>query len=101
MMARFDLIIFDCDGVVVDSERIVHEVFGDFMRSLGMNLSDEEMFERFLGRRARRLRAPSSSESTGRPVPRGALDRYTRSAIACCASKCNADRRESAPCSRA
>jgi len=32
---RFDLVIFDCDGVVVDSERVVHEVFGDFIRSLG------------------------------------------------------------------
>ena len=53
LMARFDLVIFDCDGVVVDSERIVHAVFGAFMRSLGVHLSDAEMFERFLGRRSR------------------------------------------------
>ena len=46
-MARFELVIFDCDGVVVDSERTVHAVFGAFIRSLGAHLSDTEMFERF------------------------------------------------------
>jgi len=30
-VSRFDLVIFDCDGVVVDSERIVHAVFGAFI----------------------------------------------------------------------
>ena len=50
-MARFDLVIFDCDGVVVDSERISHDVFGAFMRSLGATLTEAEMHERFLGRR--------------------------------------------------
>jgi len=74
-MARFDLVIFDCDGVVVDSERIVHAVFGAFIRSLGAHLSDAEMFERFLGLRlAECLRVVEGI--TGQPVPPGALDRY-------------------------
>ncbi len=74
-MARFDLVIFDCDGVVVDSERIVHAVFGAFIRSLGVHLSDAEMFERFLGLRlAECLRVVEGI--TGQPVPPGALDRY-------------------------
>jgi beta-phosphoglucomutase-like phosphatase (HAD superfamily) len=50
-MARFDLVIFDCDGVVVDSERISHDVFGAFIRSLGVRMSAEEMYQHFLGRR--------------------------------------------------
>lgn len=75
MMARFDLVIFDCDGVVVDSERISHDVFGAFMRSLGANLSEEEMHERFLGRRLAECLAVVE-ELTGRPVPPGALERY-------------------------
>ena len=74
-MARFDLVIFDCDGVVVDSERIVHAVFGAFIRSLGVHLSDEEMFERFLGLRlAECLRVVEGL--TGQAVPPGALDGY-------------------------
>ena len=35
-MARFDLVIFDCDGVVVDSERIVHDTFRTFIESLDL-----------------------------------------------------------------
>ena len=74
-MARFDLVIFDCDGVVVDSERIVHAVFGAFIRSLGAHLSDAEMFERFLGLRLAECLGVVEG-ITGQPVPPGALDRY-------------------------
>jgi HAD superfamily hydrolase (TIGR01509 family) len=74
-MARFDLVIFDCDGVVVDSERIVHDVFGRFIRSLGVQMSDAQMQERFLG-----LRLTECIEIleglTGRPPPAGAIERY-------------------------
>jgi len=34
-MSNFELVIFDCDGVLVDSERIANEVFRKFlMRSV-------------------------------------------------------------------
>lgn len=72
---RFDLVIFDCDGVVVDSERVSHDVFGAFMRSLGADLSEAEMHERFLGRRLAECLAVVE-ELTGRPVPPDALERY-------------------------
>lgn len=74
-MARFDLVIFDCDGVVVDSERIVHAVFGNFIRSLGANLDAARMNELFLGRRLEDCVA-IVERLTGRTVPRDALDRY-------------------------
>ena len=74
-MARFDLVIFDCDGVVVDSERVSHDVFGAFIRSLGASFNEEEMHERFLGRRLAECLAVVEGV-TGRPVPPGALDRY-------------------------
>jgi HAD superfamily hydrolase (TIGR01509 family) len=75
-MARFDLVIFDCDGVVVDSERIVFEVFGAFIRSLGVNLTEAETREQFLGRT---LAACMTivEQLSGKPVPAGALERYT------------------------
>lgn len=74
-MSRFDLVIFDCDGVVVDSERIVHEVFGEFVRSLGVRMSSAEMHERFLGLRlAECLNVVEGL--TGAPAPPGALERY-------------------------
>ena len=74
-MARFDLVIFDCDGVVVDSERIVHEIFGAFIRSLGANLDAARMNELFLGRRLEDCLVIVEG-ITGRPAPRDVLDRY-------------------------
>ncbi len=74
-MARFELVIFDCDGVVVDSERVVHAVFGTFIRSLGVNLSEAEMHEHFLGRRLAECMA-IVEQLSGRQAPPGALERY-------------------------
>ncbi|HEY3517892.1 MAG TPA: HAD family phosphatase [Gammaproteobacteria bacterium] len=75
-MARFDLVIFDCDGVVVDSERIVFEVFGSFIRSLGVHLTDVETREQFLGRSLADCMA-IVERLRGSPVPPGSLERYT------------------------
>jgi HAD superfamily hydrolase (TIGR01509 family) len=72
---RFDLIIFDCDGVVVDSESIVHEVFGEFLRELGIALPPARIHEQFLGRTLADSMAIVAG-LTGRPVPAGALDGY-------------------------
>jgi HAD superfamily hydrolase (TIGR01509 family) len=74
-VARFELVIFDCDGVVVDSERLVHEVFGSFIRGLGANLSSERINELFLGRRLADCLAIVEG-ITGRPAPPDALERY-------------------------
>jgi HAD superfamily hydrolase (TIGR01509 family) len=48
-MSRFDLVIFDCDGVLVDSELIVNRVFADHLNELGANVTLEYMFEHFVG----------------------------------------------------
>lgn len=74
-MTRFDLVIFDCDGVVVDSERIMHRVFGDFIRSLGADIDSGRMNELFLGRRLADCIAIVES-ITGKAAPPGSLDRY-------------------------
>ena len=75
-MARFDLVIFDCDGVVVDSERIVFEVFGSFIRSLGVHLTDAETREQFLGRSLADC-MKIVERFRGSPAPPGSLERYT------------------------
>jgi HAD superfamily hydrolase (TIGR01509 family) len=74
-MARFDLVIFDCDGVVVDSERIVQHVFDAFMRSLGVGLSSAEMNERFSGLTLKEC-VSIVEELSGKRAPVGALDHY-------------------------
>jgi HAD superfamily hydrolase (TIGR01509 family) len=48
----FELVIFDCDGVLVDSERIAVRVEAEFLAELGWPLSQAEIIERFMGRTA-------------------------------------------------
>ncbi len=49
-MRNFDLIIFDCDGVLVDSERIANEAFASLLNhEFGFSLSLDDMFETFVG----------------------------------------------------
>ncbi len=43
------LLIFDCDGVLVDSERISHEVLAEMLAEQGLVLSLEETVTRFIG----------------------------------------------------
>jgi HAD superfamily hydrolase (TIGR01509 family) len=48
-MAGFDLIIFDCDGVLVDSEIIAAQVESKLLSDAGYPISAEELAERFAG----------------------------------------------------
>lgn len=49
-MNGFELIIFDCDGVLVDSERIANEVFARVLNEeCGLSLTLEDMFNTFVG----------------------------------------------------
>lgn len=43
------LLIFDCDGVLVDSERISHEVLAAMLAERGLALSLDETVARFIG----------------------------------------------------
>jgi HAD superfamily hydrolase (TIGR01509 family) len=45
-----ELVIFDCDGVLVDSERIAVRVDTEVLAELGWPLSEEEVVARFMGR---------------------------------------------------
>lgn len=48
--SRLALVIFDCDGVLVDSEPIANRIFAAALADLGLVLGLEEMFELFVGR---------------------------------------------------
>lgn len=45
----FELIIFDCDGVLVDSEHISSRVMSEIFIELGLQLSPQEVFENLKG----------------------------------------------------
>ena len=46
----FELVIFDCDGVLVDSERIAVRIEAEYLAELGWPLTEVEIVERFMGR---------------------------------------------------
>ncbi|MBL1101090.1 HAD family hydrolase [Streptomyces coffeae] len=50
MIKPIELVIFDCDGVLVDSERIAARVQVALGAELGWPLTEEEVIERFIGR---------------------------------------------------
>jgi HAD superfamily hydrolase (TIGR01509 family) len=65
---RFDLIIFDCDGVLVDSEPLANRILSERLAACGLTLSPEEVMRRFLGRtKAGCLEL--ATELLGKPVP--------------------------------
>jgi HAD superfamily hydrolase (TIGR01509 family) len=49
-MTKPDLIIFDCDGVLVDSEPISISVLLDMITRSGVTMSEDDAYDRFLGR---------------------------------------------------
>ena len=54
----FKLIIFDCDGVLVDSERIANTIFAKVLnQECGLNLSLDDMFRTFVGNSSKQCMA--------------------------------------------
>jgi HAD superfamily hydrolase (TIGR01509 family) len=56
MMNAFDLIIFDCDGVLVDSEEIATEVLAEILSGHGINMSAAEARAAFIGQSVQDIR---------------------------------------------
>ncbi|HHZ08851.1 MAG TPA: HAD family hydrolase [Rhizobiales bacterium] len=48
-MAAFDLVIFDCDGVLVDSEIVAARVEAELLAAAGYEIAAEELAERYAG----------------------------------------------------
>ncbi len=53
----FDLVIFDCDGVLVDSEHLSIRLDVELLASLGWPMGEAEIVERFVGRTEPAMRA--------------------------------------------
>lgn len=66
--APVELVIFDCDGVLVDSERLSVRVESQLLGELGWAISEHEVMERFVGRSDAHMLSVIEEE-LGRPVP--------------------------------
>lgn len=63
-----ELVIFDCDGVLVDSERLSVRVESRLLAELGWPLTEQDVLERFVGRSDAHMKAEIEA-ALGRPVP--------------------------------
>jgi HAD superfamily hydrolase (TIGR01509 family) len=62
------LLIFDCDGVLVDSEVIAHDTLGELMAELGRPMATDEMIREFAGKSLADTIA-TAERLLGRPIP--------------------------------
>jgi len=63
-----ELVIFDCDGVLVDSEPISIRIDAVMLAEYGLSMSEEEIIDRFVGRSPSVMRE-AIEEHLGRPLP--------------------------------
>ncbi|MFJ3835667.1 HAD family hydrolase [Streptomyces sp. NPDC090054] len=62
MIKPIELVIFDCDGVLVDSERIAVRVQVALGAELGWALTEDEVIDRFIGRSGVSIREQVAAE---------------------------------------
>ena len=65
---NFDLIIFDCDGVLVDSEVISCRAHAATLNRYGYAITQDQVFDRFLGRSLRQANLEVEAD-LGRSLP--------------------------------
>lgn len=75
------LLIFDCDGVLVDSEHLACVVESDYLTSLGMPVSVDEIASRFVGMSLKDMTA-LLSQQFGALTPPDFADELTRRTLA-------------------
>lgn len=75
MALKFDAVLFDCDGVLVDSEPITNGVLRDMLEEAGWALSNDECMRLFIGK-AVKDEAALIEAHTGRPVTQEWLDEF-------------------------
>jgi phosphoglycolate phosphatase len=49
VIARFELVIFDCDGVLVDSEPTINRAHAQVLTECGYPITEQKLVERFCG----------------------------------------------------
>jgi HAD superfamily hydrolase (TIGR01509 family) len=65
--SRFDAVLFDCDGVLVDSEPITNGVLRDMLEERGWSMTSDECMRTFIGK-ALKDEAAIIEARTGQPL---------------------------------
>jgi len=74
-LLKFDAVLFDCDGVLVDSEPLTNGVLRDMLEEAGWKLSSAECMRLFIGKAVKDEIAIIEA-NTGRPLTAEWLDEF-------------------------
>jgi HAD superfamily hydrolase (TIGR01509 family) len=77
MATALELVIFDCDGVLVDSEKLAIPIDQVMLRDAGIEMSDAEVIDRFVGRSSH-VMLDAIEERLGHPPAAADRARYER-----------------------
>jgi HAD superfamily hydrolase (TIGR01509 family) len=84
--AQVELVIFDCDGVLIDSEPIANQVLCQQLQELGLDLTLDQVLEQFLGRSMQQCLL-TITHLLGRPPPASFAEDYRRRTTAAFATQ--------------
>ncbi len=71
----FDLVIFDCDGVLVDSEPLSNRILAERLTAIGLETTTEDAIRDYMGR-SWKTDQELIEERLGGPLPDGWVDAY-------------------------
>ena len=80
-MTTIDLVIFDCDGVLIDSEVLSGAVYRDELEKSGIALAPDVFFRRMIGRSFEQA-AATVLETTGKSLPEDFRERLRTALLA-------------------
>jgi HAD superfamily hydrolase (TIGR01509 family) len=72
----YELVIFDCDGVLVDTERLAIRIDRQVLAAMGWSLTEREVVERFVGRTPEHMTRELSAH-LGRELPADWDEQFT------------------------
>src|SRR5215213_2566410 len=71
----YELVIFDCDGVLVDSEPLSNRILAERLTAIGLPTTTEQSMADYMGRSWASC-AALIEQRLGRPLPEGFADAY-------------------------
>jgi HAD superfamily hydrolase (TIGR01509 family) len=77
----YDLVIFDCDGVLVDSEPLSNRILAERLTAIGLPTTTEDSIRDYMGR-SWKTDQEIIEGKLGRPLPDGWVDAYHAAVIA-------------------
>ncbi|MBJ7537599.1 HAD family hydrolase [Marinomonas transparens] len=75
MFNSYKAIIFDCDGVIVDTENLANDIMKTMLAKQGLFLDEQTMHEKFSGYTSEHG-IKAASQMLGKPLPTSFLEEY-------------------------